>query len=229
MIPVVSIKPELEITKSELTIFLDELKSKFQYVALRITEEWIGVYEEIIKNLRKEDYLLFDVEEQSPELKFMEIEELVDLNAKCKIVLLNSPRKYSIKNGEYPIHDETDLIDNCAREVADNNNLYGYGDYCGLKDSMPMNNGSNGMGAALALLFDYEKNVFYSFCNRDTSLGMRGYRMLIPLIMTDEFILNPLYDCPGYEKIHGMEGNGNWNTWHYINATRYIFQTYKCL
>lgn len=230
MIPVISVKEEFGISNSELTNFLGKLQVNSRYVALRITEDWINRYKDIIiSNLREEDYLLFDVEEQDPELKFMEIQELLDFKAKCKIILLNSPRKISVRNGEYPEHDTTDLINNCARIVADTNNLDGYGDYCGLKDAMPANDGSNGTGAALALLYDYDNNVFYSYCNHDTSLGMKGYETLIPLIKADEKFLNAVGDCPGYRKIHGMTGNGNWNTWHHINAARYIFQTFKKL
>lgn len=229
MIPVISVKPEFEIPKSELMALVTNLQAKSQHIALRITEEWIDKYEDVIKKLREMDYLLFDVEEQNPELKFMEIQALEDMRAACKIALLNSPRKSSIRNGEYPEHDKTDLINNCARMVADSNNWAGYGDYCGLKDMMPTHDGSNGTGAALALLFDYEQNVFYSFCNHDTSLGMAGYRSLLPIIKADESFLNPLGDCPGYRRIHAMTGTGNWNTWHHINVARYIFQTYKNL
>ena len=228
MIPVVSVKPGFDIPRMELVEFLKLLQSKSEQVALRITEEWLEKYQDIIKNvLRKEDYLLFDIEEQNPEAKFMEIEEIQEYRDKCKIVLLNSPRKLSVKNGEYPEHGITDLIDNCAKDKANEYGLNGYGDYCGLKDAMPTISGSNGTGAALALMYDYEDNVFYSYCNHDTSLGMQGYRTLIPLILEDEVILNRDDDCLGYEKIHGMQGNGNWNTWHHINAVRYIHQVYK--
>ena len=228
MIPVISVKPGFDISKSELVDFLNQIQAKSRQVALRITEEWIGKYQDIIKNiLREDDYLLFDIEEQNPKAKFMEIEEIQDYRAKCKMVLLNSPRKMSVKNGDYPEQGIADLIDNCAKDIANEYGLNGYGDYCGLKDTMPMISGSNGTGAALALLYDYNDNVFCSYCNHDTSLGMQGYRMIIPLVLADEPTLNRDDDCPGYEKIHGLQGNGNWNTWHHINAARYIHQVYK--
>ncbi len=228
MIPIISVKPEFDIPKSELMVFLGQLQSKTEQVGLRITEEWIDKYEDIIKKcLRESDFLLFDVEEQNPEVKFMEIEMLLEYQPKCNVILLNSPRKLSIKNGEYPERGTTDLINNCARDIAGEFQLYGYGDYCGLKDTMPLKKGSNGMGAALALLYDYDSNEFYSYCNHDTSLGTRGYRILIPLIKADEMMLNRDADCPGYEKINGLSGSGNWNTWHHINALRYIYQVYK--
>lgn len=227
MIPVVSIKNDCEFPKSNLIKFVLDLQEKTTHMALRITADWLDETKDIIGKLRASDFLLFDVEEQNPQYKFVEIEELNELKAECQIILLNSPRKKDIKNGEYPEHDETDLINNCAREVALEYNLSGYGDYCGLKDVMPSNDGSNGKGAALALLYDYNKNVFYSYCNHDTSKGMSGYTTLIPVIRSDENALNPDRDCPAYEKINSMSTAGNWATWHHINAARYIHQTYK--
>lgn len=229
MIPVISVKPGFGIPKTELENFVTQLQANSEQIALRITEEWISIYKDIICNLlREDDYLLFDIEEQNPETKFMEIIQLKDLKVKCGIILLNSPRKASIRNGEYPHHAKTNLINNCARNVATAYELMGYGDYCGLKDVMPPNSGSS-TGAALALFFDFTENVFYSYCNHDTSLGMRGYRDIIPLIKADELILNREGDCPGFEKMAQIQGTGNWNTWHYINAVRYIYQTSKYL
>lgn len=230
MIPVISIKREFDFSSKELEDFINKLQSENDSIALRITEEYIEKHSTLLKKkLRFTDYLLFDIEEQNPETKFMEIEELNELDLDSKIILINSPRKLSVRNGEYPEHEETDLINNSARNIAFDNSLDGYGDYCGLKDQMPMNEGSNGTGAALALFFDFDKNVFYSYSNHDTSLGMAGYNTLIPLIKGDKEILNPLSDCPGYEKAEGLVKSGNWSTWHHINAVRYIHQTYKNL
>lgn len=228
MIPVISVKKGYDISKNELIDLITDLQEKSKHTALRITEEWIETYKEVLQNnLREGDYLLFDVEEQNPKTKFMELEELNEYQLKCKIILLNSPRKADVKNGDYPEEGITDLINNCAKEVAEEYELNGYGDYCGLKDAMPSNNGSNGTGAALALLYDYKNNVFHSYCNHDTSLGMQGYKTIIPVIKGDEGILNKDGDCPGFEKISRLRGSGNWSTWHNINATRYIYQVYK--
>lgn len=229
MIPVISLKPDCDFPKSDYKRFVAELQTNTMHIALRITEERIDQSKDVIQGLRKTDFLLFDIEEQNPEAKFMEIQELVDLQPDCQMVLLNSPRKLAVKNGEYPEHDQTDLINNCARTVAEDNGFDGYGDYCGIKDAMPTNDGSNGTGAALALLYDYEQNVFYSYCNHDTSLGMSGYSTLIPIIKEEEPLLNPNSDCPGYAKIHTLPSTGSWSTWHHINAARYIYQTYTNL
>ena len=80
MIPVISVKTQFEIPKSELKSFIEQLQSNARQIALRITEEWISTYSDIIgKLLRKDDYLFFDIEEQNPETKFMEIEGLLEL------------------------------------------------------------------------------------------------------------------------------------------------------
>ncbi len=73
----------------------------------------------------------------------MELEEITRNEICAKIVLLNSPRKASIKNGEYNTHGVTDLINNCAKCKAEEYGLEGYGDYCGLKNALPFNAGSN--------------------------------------------------------------------------------------
>lgn len=228
MIPVVSIKENFGMSKNELKSLMEILKSKCGSIALRITEEWLKLYSDtIIEILGEQDYLLFDIAEQNSELKFMEIEEIKELPIKASIVLVNSPRRRDVKNGDYPEHGGTDLIINNAREVVLEYELDGYGDYCGLKDAMPLNDGSNGTGAALALFYLFSENKFYSYSNHDTSLGVMGYRALVPKILKDQIFLDPDNDCLGYAKVDEMPGFGNWATWNNINATRYIYQTYK--
>ncbi len=230
IIPVVSVKAGFEIKKNELLDFLSQLQQVNSHVALRITEDYLDLYEDVITDvLRVDDYLLFDVEEQNPSLKFMELEQLSDLNPQCKLVLLNSPRKASVWNRQYPEHDKTDLIDNCAREIAELNDFEGYGDYCGLKDVMPQSRGGNNTGAAIALLYSFPENVFYSYCTQDTKLGVKGYAALIPVILKDRMYLDPDGDCPVFNRIEQMSGNGGWQTWIQFNAVRYIHQTYKYL
>lgn len=231
MIPVVSIKEGFDMSTTELKKFLQDLQAENNSVALRITEEWLGKYEDILKTvLKTTDYLLFDIGEQNPETKFIEIEGLTELGISAKIILLNSPRKASIKNGDYEIRGKSGLINNCARDKAIEYGLEGYGDYCGLKDTLPAEGGSNGTGAALALLYDYKSNKFYSYMNPDTKLGLRGYKKLIPFILTDKSTLDRVNDCPAFKLIEKMDStkkSGNWSTWHSINATRYIHQVHK--
>lgn len=233
MIPVISVKNTFDIKKGELRDFIKELQYISKSIALRITEEWLEVYKDIISELlREQDFFLFDIEEQEPESKFMEIDEINDLEVKARIILINSPRKSSIRNGEYPENGTTDLINNSAKIIALENSLNGYGDYCGLKDTMPLTGGSNGTGAALALFYNITENIFYSFCNHDTSLGTTGYFDLISKIFEVQSYLDETNDCPGIKKVlelYNRHSSGNWNTWHYINAVRYIYLTAKYL
>ena len=123
----------------------------------------------------------------------------------------------------------TELINNCAREKAIEYAFEGFGDYCGLRDILP-SSGGNGKGSALALLYDYDINRFYSYRNPDTSLGVTGYKTLIPIIVTDKPSLDKLKDCPAFKMIEIMQRLGKigqWSTWHNINATRYIHQVHK--
>lgn len=228
MIPVISIKEGFGISVKELEIFLMELQKENVSIALRITEEYVDEYEYVIRSLlRNSDYLLLDICEQNPKSKFIELEEILKMELNVRVILLNSPRKISIRNGEYDTHGITKLINNCAKDIALEYSLEGYGDYCGLKDDLPSNRGSNGRGAAIALLYDYTINSFYSYVHPDTSYGVRGYKEIIPTIITDKRILDAKDDCPAFEKIMNMDGPGTWSTWNNINATRYIYQVFK--
>jgi hypothetical protein len=228
LIPVVSIKQGFTFGKNDLEEFLYELQKENDAIGLRITEEWLEEYSEVIKDtLRNTDYLLFDIGEQPPTSKFMELEEVMDLGTNGKVILVNSPRKADIRNGAYEDNCITKLIDNSAREVFSEYEFEGIADYCGLKDTLPANDGSNGTGAALALLYDYDENGFYSFLNPDTSQGMAGYYKIIPEILSEKDILDPLNNCPAIQKIEGLKGSGSWSTWHNINVTRYIHQMYS--
>lgn len=230
LIPVVSIKSGFDMRKSDLHDLLLQLQSDNDSVALRITEEWLETYDLIVKNvLRETDFLLFDIGEQNPRSKIMELEEVMECGTKAKVILLNSPRKADKNNTEYENREITNLIDNCAREEYKNYNFKGFGDYCGLKDNLPLTNKSNGTGAALALLYDFNDNGFYSYVNIDTSQGMAGYYKIIPIILKDKAVLDPDNTCPAISKIEELNSSGNWRTWHNINMTRYMNQLYTNL
>lgn len=227
LIPVISLKPEYIFSLTDLQIMIQQLHIQTVSIAIRLTDEYFEQYLDILKQeLNSLDYLLFDIGEQKPNTKFMELEELKESGLKCNVILLNSPRKTKIDNKDYPEYGVTDLIDNSARDIAGEYDLYGYGDYCGLKDDMPKPNQPIRGGAALALLFDYNSNSFFSYCNHDTSLGTFGYNDIIRRVLKDEKKNNPDGDCPGYRKIHTFN-NGGWQGWIYVNAARYIYQTYK--
>lgn len=225
-IPVISIKREFEIKNTDLYMLINNLQSKHRSMALRITDEYIEQYNNIFSQLRNNDYLMLDIEEQNPDSKFIEIEEFSELEVLCKKLILNSPRLKNRKNGDYS-NGITNNIDTSLINKAEQYGFEGFGDYMGLKDSMPENQqGSNGIGNALALLYDYRINKFHCFINEDKNEGMTGYRMVKGEILKVEKDLNPDNDCPAFAKIKSIDC-GNWSTWHSITAKRYIHQIYK--
>lgn len=230
LIPTISVKSYFAFKKDQLQKLLLNLQEKSKSIALRLTEEFLDEYCDLIKDtFRETDYLLFDIREQNPISKFMELDEVRKLKFKGKKILLNSPRKASINNGDYEEQGVTELIDNCAREEYINYDFHGFGDYCGLKDELPTRGNTAGKGAALALLYNYNDNSFYSFLNPDTKQGISGYKKIIPLILSKKHFFDPINSCPAIQKIETMrkEGRcGNWRSWHNINMTRYLHQIY---
>lgn len=226
-IPVISIKTDFKIAKIDLRELVRELK-KTSNVAIRLTDEFYEDYKDILENdLEKTDYFLLDIEEQSPSAKFIEFEEVSRFNIKANIIILNSPRKSKIKNGDYNENGYTDLIDNSIIYKIAKYNFSGFGDYCGLKDGLPSNTGGNNSGAALVLIYDYMNNSFWSYTNKNTAEGVTGYRKLYPLVVKDRLRFDPNRDCYGYKKIESMEKTGGWSTWHNVCASRYISQMYR--
>lgn len=229
MIPVVSIKKEYGIGKSILEKLLMDLQKKKSTIAIRITDELYDEYSDLIQqSLRETDYLLFDIENQNPKTKFMELSEIGLDENKFKKILLCTTRG-SLKNGGYPDEGVTDLIYTNTKSEAESYNFNGYGDYCGLKDDLPKNGGGNS-GAAIALFYDAKIEKFYSYVEKDTSLGQRGYNRLVPKIISDAKILDVNNDCPIFKTIkeqHRMGKDGGWCTWKVYCILRYVDQVLR--
>lgn len=226
-IPTLSFKKDIEDFRiNELIDFLNQIQNTTKSVAIRITENWINKYINIFeKNLRETDYLLFDIEEQNVVSKIMELNEVMQIKTKAKKILLNSPRKASKNNNEYEINGITSLIDNSVRDEYKKYGFQGFGDYCGLKDVLPYNIPTGGKGTALALLYDYKINSFYSFLNDDTNKREKGFLDTIPWILEKSKILDPYNNCPAFKKIINLNGSsGGYKLWKNIIATRYIDQ-----
>lgn len=230
LIPVISVKKEFEFSETELKALVAEVKEQNGVLALRLTEEYLELCRSSIESILDErDYILFDIGEQRPDTKFLEIEDVLEMDTDAQCILLNSPRKRSVSNGAYPEADITDLICDNAREVAQMKQMAGYGDYCGLKDVMPEIKGGNGSGCALALMYQFEEQGFYAFSNHNTELGPRGYPEIIDRIMDMEEVLDADADCPAFRRIGELPGGGTYATWNSITAIRTIYQVYKYL
>lgn len=231
MIPVLSLKNKFTFSKDKTIDIITQLQTLNSAIAFRIADELYEGYRDIIeKNLRESDYLLYDINEQNFYSKVMELEELKECKTRAKKILLNSPRNLKNANKDYEDCCATNLIDNAAANEYIDYDLDGFGDYGGLKDQLPARDrGSNGKGSALALLYNYKDNSFYSFCNSDTSLGVRGYPKVIKDVLSYENMLNPDNNCVAYTKIKSMAERhkaGSWRTWNNVALTRYIHQVY---
>jgi hypothetical protein len=225
-IPVISIKSKCSIDITLLVPLINELQSKCKSIAIRITYECFDKYSKVISSLlRKDDFLLYDIREQNVFSMIFEFKKLDKVPIIANKVLLNSPRPFNIANGQFEVHGVTSLIDNSVVKEYKKNNFIGFGDFGGLRDILPVRGGSNGKGAALALLYEYSINAFYSYVNPDTDLGPRGYKSIIKTILSERHILDPKNDCPALDKIKNLD-TGNFPTWIYITLIRYVYQIY---
>lgn len=231
LIPVVSIKEKFIFSNTKLVEIIEELKNNNHSIAIRIEDSFFENSSKVIsKILGEDDYLLYDIGEQNIDSKIVELMDLEDIEIKAKKIILNSPRKLKLNNKQYENNSITALIDNSVVNEYLNYGFDGFGDYGGLKDQLPTVGGSNGKGAALALVYDWNSNSFNSFCNSDTRLGVKGYGQVIADILDNKANLNPSNDCPFYAEVENMSvknTNGNWAKWNNLTLTRYIYQVYK--
>ncbi|MGV8145464.1 MAG: beta family protein [Alkaliphilus sp.] len=230
LVPVLSIKKARNFKDEKLEVILRSLKNKNDKIAVRITSDYIYEYiETISKILDKDDFFMFDIREENLESKLMELTEIADSDISSKKIILNSPRRQSINNATYEESDWTTLIDNAVAIEYIENRFDGFGDFMGLKDTLPSGGGS-GKGAALALIYSYKENKFYSVVNKNTGEGVKGYKEVIRTISMldqDEFEINK---CDMFVKIKEMktEGrSGSWATWKYLTMVRYLDQVYR--
>lgn len=230
VIPVISIKDKFEMDELTLEKLYNELSLNNKSVALRITPTYIEKYKNTLENiLQQKDYLLFDIEETNLLSREIELDELSDLTISAKKILINSPRENRLTNGEFEENGFSLLIDNrVAREYL-NRGFYGFGDYCGYKDTLPRKNGSKGEGAAIALIYNYNDNAFLSFVEKNTKLGVYGYHKVVNEILRQKDIINDFDNCVAMKKVEefsGRDKKGNWSTWIGIIIMRYIYQMY---
>ncbi|MEK4513556.1 beta family protein [Paenibacillus sp. FSL K6-2524] len=226
LIPVISIKNGFKVSERELLEFINELRKENPSIAIRITDNLIEDYLEVLEdNLTMEDYLMLDIRSQHVDSKFIELEEFQEMETKASKILLNSPRSRSYKNGNYENLDYTNKIDNKVAVLYKNYGFQGFGDFGGLKDDLPSNSGGNGKGAALGLLFVKEENAFYSIVNNDTNMGVSGYNYVRTEILKRLDFLDKEDNCVVIKRIKDMKIKfGSWATWNNITLSRYIHQ-----
>ncbi|HIW75925.1 hypothetical protein [Gordonibacter sp.] len=228
LIPVITIKNGTDkLSSQQLFIFAQELKELCQGRPIAIRIDDIEGYEDTLKSiLSRKDYLIYDINETPAVSKIEEFEELNDLRIDATKILLCSPRKRRIRNGEY--------VDKCT---IDNSHIvshasYGFagvGDYAGLRDSLP-GGGSRGKGRALALLYNGWTNNFVAYVNEDVNLGPAGYQEVVERILADRSKLERTPgECIVLEAVSKeAEGGhfGGFPTWISYTVERYVQQLY---
>lgn len=229
-IPVISIKKARKNFKSEdqLAYVINELQKHKKQIAVRIDGKLYEKYASVLNDeLRKNDYLFFDIKEENIGAYILDILPLKENNNFIKI-LANSPREREKSNGSYKCNTYSDLINNEVRDEYINLGFNGYSDYSGLKDDLPKDGGSSGYGAALALLYDYTNNKYYALTNHETEDGVKGYVNVVNKIETDKNLKKLLrFDkCLAYKYIKDnliAEGRyGTYATWNFITMIRVL-------
>jgi hypothetical protein len=231
LIPVIAIKNGIDkFVPEELSSFIEEIKTRKhgRPIAVRINE--IDGYEEIIEeSLTSQDYLLFDISQQPVDSKETEYDELMGLAIRAQVILLCSPRKREIDIKDYEHNTYTLQIDNRGIDLFEKYGFTGYGDYGGLKDSLPTRSfgNRNHPGRALALLFNSQKRAFKSYVCDDSTLGLTGYQQLYEPIFQDREELDPDENCIVYKELEDkIERNVNctYQDWIQYTLMRYIQQ-----
>ena len=230
LIPVLSVKKSFTLKMHELEEIINQLQLRSKKIAIRVEYAYFEEMFETIRGLlRSEDFVLFDIGNLSIKSCKIELEFFKDAEILAKKIVLNSPRRKEIKNGLYENQEITKYIDNSVASRFKEFDFEGYGDYGGLKDVLPEDVVNSGKGAALSLLYSYNKNAFYSFSNSDTKLGVSGYKSVVDGILSMKVDLDPIGDCPAMQKIVQMKDSGKfgiWSTWNEITLTRYLHQLY---
>jgi hypothetical protein len=228
-IPVISIKSGFKISTHDLIKFINTLRKNNQSIAIRITDNYLEEYTEILEeHLIYTDYIMLDIRDKNVDSKFLELEEFQELETDAKKILLNSPRSGAHKNGDFENLEFTQKIDNKVATLYMKYKLDGFGDFGGLKDVLPEESGSNGKGAALGLMYLREKNAFFSVVNYDTDMGMKGFENVRSEILKRLSLLDLENNCLAIERIKSMDKKfGNWGTWNNLTLTRYIQQQSK--
>jgi len=232
-IPVISIKKAREWILNDSTIskIIIKLQEHNNKIAVRIEALlFVDFFPILNKTLRPEDYLFYDINEGNIIANVLDIDDIKATDFKYQMLVLHSPRKKMINNGEYEICGFTKLIDNNLSKNYKNYGFTGVADYAGLKNNLPSSGGS-GFGAALGMFYVGSKNKFFTIMNPDTKRGGRGYDLVLPEFFQKEHLLNPDNNCLAFEfmkkTLLDRAKNGTFAQWNYITILRYLSEMKK--
>lgn len=235
-IPVISIKKgrEFLLDRASIKSLIQMLQALTSKIAVRVQSSLLqNFFMEIDPLLRKDDLLIYDINEDSIQSKFFDRKLLSSKSSSYKVILLHSPRSSKLNNGSYLDGDYTGLIDNSIKVNYKKLGFDGFADYAGLKNVLPTD-GSNGKGAALGLFYDSSNNQFFSIMNPDTDQGTRGHLYVLDQAFTVfKKKLDPNDDCPAFEymflNLYSQGKPGQWGQWKYITVLRYVSQVKSSL
>ena len=228
-IPVISIKRGREklLDVESIKAVIRNLQIEKEEIAVRIEAFLYSKFKDVITSLlRESDYLFYDIMEESTDPFILDLMDF-DNDDKFKKIITSSPRKRDITNASYLESGYTDLIDNHLRKDYKELFFDGSADYSGLKDDLPKA-GGGGYGAALAMLYDFKMNSYYTITNKDTKDGSAGYEFVIHELERDlikkKLRLND--DCLAYQFIKDefieTGKNGNYAKWNLVTLIRQL-------
>lgn len=228
LMPVIAIKSGMEklapAKVAELVSLFHE-RCPGRSLAIRIDE--LDGYEGVLQQcLNKNDFLIYDINEQPFVSRICEYSELRDLGLSRRTVLLCSPREREASNGEFVHKEYAEIIGNDAMHSFSDEGFDVYADYGGLREKLPTS-GHSKTGRALALFYDGRNSMFKSYVCQDQNLGQNGYSHIVGDILADEDDLNPNHNCMVYEAIHEKLSRGvgmTYQDWIQYTLIRYVQQ-----
>jgi len=226
LIPSISIKPGFKISFSDLDRLLKDMKARGRSVAVRVDISLVDDYLEYLKRvLENKDYLLVDIRERNLLSQEINLVEISDEPMEPTLILINSPRKAELQNGDFELDGWDTLISNEAINRYEKLGFAGFGDFAGYKDCLPRS-GRVPYGYALALMYCVKENKFWSVRNDNSKDGNGGYRKVRRIVLEHEDFLNPDKECLAYKHIRSFEVGG-YKEWIRVGMVRYISQIYS--
>lgn len=217
-IPIISIKKGFKISDSDLISLIERIREKGHIFGIRIQIELFDDYQAIMEEtLEKDDYLFVDIGESPYKSQVFLLQDVETVGIKAKSILINSPRHRKDIKKEYKKDGWEPLINNDVAKKFSECGFCGFGDYAGLKDTLPENVPVRSV--ILALLYSKDKNEFWSIKSQKKGDGAEVKRMALE--HSDIFDIEGT--CRGYREINRIEKGSQMN-WNEITVIRYIDQ-----
>ena len=221
--PVLSIKPHFEISEYDFLSIINYIRAKSKPVAVRIEISLFEKYASIFrKELKESDYLFVDIREQPYLSQIPALNDVGNSNVSATKILLNSPRHAAYTKKDFKEDDWEPLIINDVARKYTGLGFDGFGDYAGLKDSLP-EDGFSSRSYAHVLIYQYDENKFWSIRNNEASEGLAGFYAIKAELNSRRGYFDPMGDCRGFERIQELNP-GSYANWNGVIVRRYIDQ-----